>query len=81
MKRGERNVLANAKTAGRRGAPGPRPARSRGSAVLADQAPAAAPVAQLDYADFVRQRKDDIARDIREQRERSLRIAANAIGT
>lgn len=43
--------------------------------MLADQAPAAAPVAQLDYADFVRQRKDDIARDIREQRERSLRIA------
>ncbi|MEO9131316.1 MAG: MobA/MobL family protein [Sphingomonas sp.] len=67
--------MAKAKTNGRRDAREPRPGRSRGWATLAQPSSASAPTLHLDYADFVRQRKDEFAQAIREQRERSLRIA------
>ena len=74
QKKGERNVLAKAKT-DRRGAGGRRAVRPTGSAILADRASATAPRPGVEYADFVRQRKDDIARDIRAGRERAACIA------
>ncbi|THG37246.1 hypothetical protein E5988_16040 [Sphingomonas olei] len=74
QKRGERNVLAKAKT-DRRGAGGRRAGRPAGSALLADGAPATARASDTDYAAFVRQRKDDRARAIRAARERAARTA------